>query len=91
MNSSAPKPDGKDPPAPKPTSEPPPIEEPDPDELPDEKRTPNPDEVRTPPVHAGWMPMSTLRFPIDVLAKRRPSSFASGGNRFGPTGYEGRE
>lgn len=39
------------PPVPPPNEGPRPIREPDSEDMPDEKRTPNPDEVREPPIH----------------------------------------
>lgn len=53
MNSDPQRPDGRKPPVPRPYQSPSPIEEPEPEDLPDEKRTPNPDEVRDPPIHTG--------------------------------------
>lgn len=77
MSPSPHRPGEPQPPVPQPTRTPPPIEEPEPEDLPDEKRTPNPDEVREPPIH-------TLRYlsfgqPKESLSVRPEWAFAVNG------------
>lgn len=59
----------RQPPMPRPHETPPPVEEPEPEDMPDERRTPNPDEVREPPIHTGRRPLASRRPGVPSAAR----------------------
>lgn len=59
----------RQPPMPGPHETTPPVEEPEPEDMPDERRTPNPDEVREPPIHTDRRPLASRRPEMTSVAR----------------------